>query len=425
MTATATTSLPPVLQGLPQELTDFIEQLDEFIEREIKPLEAENIKFFDHRREWARTDFENDGVHRREWVELLAEMRRRADAAGVFRYALPKKMGGRDGTNLGMAVIRDYLASKGLGLHNDLQTEASVVGNLVFPLILDEFGTEEQKERFLEGVISGEQEFAFNLTEPDHGSDATWLETHAVRDGGDWMINGAKRFASGANFADHAIVFARTSGEPGQAQGITAFIVPTSDPGYQVPYFHWTFNMPTDHAEVELRDVRVPDDAILGEEGRGLQTALFFVHENRLRQAASGVGAADYCVTESVKYAKERKTFGKPLAERQAIQWPLVELATDVQLLRNFVRKTASEMDSGEGKVSGVSDKVSMCNFRANRLVCEAADRAMQVHGGVGYTRHKPFEHIYRHHRRYRITEGSEEIQIRNVAGHLFGFIKR
>jgi acyl-CoA dehydrogenase len=174
-----------------------------------------------------------------------------------------------------------------------------------------------------------------------------------------------------------------------------------------------------------LRDVRVPNDAILGEEGRGLDIALFFVHENRLRQAASGVGAADHCVTASVEYATERKTFGKPLAERQAIQWPLVELATDVQLLRTFVRKTANEMDAGNGKVSGISDKVSMCNYRANRLVCEAADRAMQVHGGVGYTRHKPFEHIYRHHRRYRITEGSEEIQIRNVAGHLFGFIKR
>jgi alkylation response protein AidB-like acyl-CoA dehydrogenase len=130
-------------------------------------------------------------------------------------------------------------------------------------------------------------------------------------------------------------------------------------------------------------------------------------------------------VTESVKYATERKTFGKPLAERQAIQWPLVELATEVQVLRTFVRKTATEMDGGEGKVSGISDKVSMCNYRANRLVCDAADRAMQVHGGIGYTRHKPFEHIYRHHRRYRITEGSEEIQIRNVAGHLFGFIKR
>jgi acyl-CoA dehydrogenase len=411
--------------ALPQDLLDFIDDLDAFIEREIVPLEAENMQFFDHRREWKRTDWENDGVHSGEWVELLGEMRRRADAAGFYRYALPARMGGRDGTNLGMAVIRDHLAAKGLGLHNDLQMESSVVGNLVFPLILEQFGTAEQKEKFLAGAITGELAFAFGLTEPDHGSDATWLETRAVRDGGDWVIDGTKRFISGLGFARHALVFARTSGEPGSGRGITAFIVPTDAAGVEVPYMHWTFNMPTDHAEVVLRDVRVPADAILGEEGMGLATVLFFVHENRIRQAASGVGAADYCVSESVAYARSRKTFGKPLAERQAIQWPLVELATEIEMLRGLVRKTAHEMDGGEGRISGVSDKVSMCNYRANRLVCDAADRAMQVHGGVGYTRHKQFEHIYRHHRRYRITEGSEEIQIRNIAGHLFGFVSR
>ncbi len=411
--------------SLPQELLDFIEELDGFIERDIKPLEAENTQFFDHRREWKRTDWERDGVHAEEWLELLAEMRRRADAAGVFRYALPNHMGGRDGTNLGMAVIRDHLASMGLGLHNDLQLESSVVGNLVFPLILEHFGTEQQKEDWLEGSITGETEFSFCLTEPEHGSDATWMQTTAAREGEEWVINGAKRFASGVNLASHAIVFARTSGDPGAAEGITAFVVETDNPGFKIPYYHWTFNMPTDHAEVELDDVRVPAHAILGAEAGGLATALFFVHENRIRQAASGVGAADYCLSEAVSYAKERKTFGKPLAERQAIQWPLVELATDLELVRGLVRKTAHEMDAGEGRVSGVSDRVSMCNYRANRLVCEAADQAMQVHGGIGYTRHLQFEHIYRHHRRYRITEGSEEIQIRNVAGHLFGFIGR
>jgi acyl-CoA dehydrogenase len=247
------------MTDIPADVADFISRLDEFIEREIAPLEAEHIEFFDHRREWKRTDWERGGVHAREWLELLAEMRRRADAAGFFRYSLPASMGGLDGTNLGMAVVRDHLAAKGLGLHNDLQTEASVVGNLVFPLILERFGTDEQKRQFMDGAIAGEAGFGFNLTEPDHGSDATWLETRAVRDGSDWVINGAKRFASGGGLVKHAIVFARTSGEPGQALGITAFIVPTSDPGYEIPYVHWTFNMPSDHAEVVLSDVRVPD----------------------------------------------------------------------------------------------------------------------------------------------------------------------
>jgi alkylation response protein AidB-like acyl-CoA dehydrogenase len=220
--------------------------------------------------------------------------------------------------------------------------------------------------------------------------------------------------------ATHDVVFARTSGEDGAARGITAFFVPTDTPGFSVDFHWWTLNMPTDHAEVSLRDVRVPDEAVFGEEGGGLAVAQTFVHENRIRQAASGVGAGQYCIDRSVGYARERHTFGAPLATRQAIQWPLVELATEAEMLRGLVRKTAWELDRRPH--AEISDRVSMCNYRANRFVCDAADRAMQTHGGLGYSRHTPFEHIYRHHRRYRITEGAEEIQMRKVAGYLFGF---
>ena len=170
----------------------------------------------------------------------------------------------------------------------------------------------------------------------------------------------------------------------------------------------------------------MPDSAIFGEPDNGLALAQHFVHENRIRQAASGVGAAQYCINESVAYAKSRAPFGKPLATNQAIQFPLTELHTECEMIRNLVYKTAAQMDEMSKPEVAIylSDKVSMCNYRANRLVCEAADRAIQVHGGIGYSRHMPFEHIYRHHRRYRITEGSEEIQIRKVAAHLFGFIQ-
>ena len=178
--------------------------------------------------------------------------------------------------------------------------------------------------------------------------------------------------------------------------------------------------MPTDHAEVTQTDVRVPPDAMLGREGDGLALANTFTHENRIRQAASGVGAAQYCIDQSLKYARERVTFGQPLASRQAIQWPLVELHTECEMVRQLVRKTAWELDLKHHME--ISDKVAMCNYRANRLVCDAADQAIQVHGGIGYTRHMPFEHIYRHHRRYRITEGSEEIQMRRIAQVMFGF---
>jgi alkylation response protein AidB-like acyl-CoA dehydrogenase len=192
-------------------------------------------------------------------------------------------------------------------------------------------------------------------------------------------------------------------------------------PGFVVEEYLWTFNMPTDHGRISLTDVRVPNGAIFGAEGRGLAVAQHFFNENRIRQAAASLGAAQYCINESIAYAKQRKPFGRPLAENQAIQFPLVELQTQCEMLRALVHKTAWLMDR-DGAMSQ-SQQVSMCNYWANRLCCDAADRAMQVHGGLGYSRHKPFEHIYRHHRRYRITEGSEEIQMRRVAGYMFGYM--
>ncbi|MGV0775581.1 acyl-CoA dehydrogenase family protein [Mycolicibacterium elephantis] len=409
--------------ALPDHLQTLLAEMDAFIEAEIKPLEREHIQYFDHRREHARTDWDNGGIPRREWEDLLSEMRRRADKAGWLRYGLPSRFGGRDGSNLDMAVIREHLAHKGLGLHNDLQDESSIVGNFPQVIMMDRFGTEDQKKEWTEALITGERSMAFGLTEPNHGSDATWLETRAVRDGDSWVINGAKRFNTGVHRATHDLVFARTSGEDGQARGITAFLVPTDTPGFTVPYYWWTFNMPTDHGEVELKDVRVPADAILGEVDRGLEVGQTFLHENRIRQAASSLGAAQYCIDRAVAYANERSVFGKPLSVNQAVQWPLVELQTEAQMVRLLVRYAAAELDRNHHME--VSDKVSMANYRANRLVCEAADRAMQVFGGVGYSRHEPFEHIYRHHRRYRITEGAEEIQIRRVAQRMFGFGKR
>jgi len=408
---------------LPEHLPGVLAEMDDFIEREIAPLQAEHMQYFDHRREFARTDVERGGIPRREWEELLDEMRRRADAAGWLRYGLPASLGGRDGTNVDMAVIREHLAHKGLGLHNDLQDESSIVGNFPQVIMMERFGTDEQRREFSQAMITGERSMAFGLTEPEHGSDATWLETRAELDGDTWVINGAKRFNTGVHRATHDLVFARTSGDAGSARGITAFLVPTETPGFTIPFYWWTFNMPTDHGEVELRNVRVPADAVLGEVDGGLDVAQTFLHENRIRQAASSLGAAQYCIDRAAEYARQRVVFGKPLSVNQAVQWPLAELQTEAQMVRLLVNYAAWHLDRDHHLE--VSDKVSMANYRANRLVCEAADRAIQIHGGIGYTRHEQFEHIYRHHRRYRITEGAEEIQIRRVAQRLFGFDRR
>ena len=413
---------------VPKEITDYLDVLDKFIDDEIKPIEErdDNVRFFDHRREHARTDWENQALPRKEWELLLRDVKQKADEAGHYRYQLPKEFGGQDGTNLGMAVIRDHLAAKGLGLHNDLQNEHSIVGNLVQPLMVRDFGTDEQKQ-YIDLMCEGKMGWSFGLTEEAHGSDATHMETTAVRhveDGVEgWLINGEKMWTTGLHHATHVMCFARHSGDAGSPKGIGCFVVDTDAAGFEIGEYLWTFNMPTDHPKCSFKNVFVPDHMVLGDLDNGLACAQHFVHENRIRQAASSLGAADYCVQESIKYAKERAPFGKPLWLNQAIQFPIVELASEVEMLRLLIRKTAWEMDqmTKPEVAKKLTHKVSMCNYRANRLVCEAADRAMQIHGGIGYSRHKPFEHIYRHHRRYRITEGSEEIQMRKVAGVLFG----
>ncbi|HBF63206.1 MAG TPA: acyl-CoA dehydrogenase [Gammaproteobacteria bacterium] len=410
---------------IPEKLQSYLDELDRFIEQEIKPLEEanDNIRFFDHRREDARTDWERNGLPNEDWEALLAQAKRVADAAGHYRYPLPEEYGGSNGTNLDMAVIREHLATKGLGLHNDLQNEHSIVGNNVGLLLMIEYGTDEQKAEWIDALAEGRAGFAFGITEPEHGSDATHMETVAERDGDEWIINGAKTWNTGIHKAKHDLIFARTSGKAGDGNGITAFLTPTNSEGFKVEEMLWTFNMPTDHGRVSMDNVRVPHNSIFGGEGRGLAVVQHFFNENRIRQAASSLGAAQFCINESIEYAKHRAPFGKPLSSNQGIQFPLVELQTQCEMLRALIHKTAWQMDT-YGAFS-VSDKVSMCNYWSNRLCCEAADRAMQVHGGLGYSRHKPFEHIYRHHRRYRITEGAEEIQMRRVAGYLFGFMNQ
>lgn len=404
------------------QLQGFLQRMDSFIESEIVPLEREHPQYFDHRREYARTDWERDGIPSRGWTELLAEMRRRADKAGFYRYGLPAALGGQEGSNVDMARIREHLLTRGPGLHFPHADEASIVGNLPLALVLHEYGTSDQKAQYLDRYVRGEIEIAFGLTEPGHGSAATFLESSARKVGDDWIINGEKRFNSLSFSAEVDVIFARTSGEDGLAEGITAFLVPTDSEGFEIPFNWWTFNMPSDHPEVHLNDVRVPDSAVLGEVGRGLDLAQLFVHENRIRQAASSLGAAQFCIDASIEYAQEREVFRQRLHEHQGIQWQLVDLQTEAEMVRSLLYRTASLMDE-HGK-TGVSHLVSMVNFRSNQLACNAADRAIQIHGGVGYTRHYPFEHIYRHHRRYRITEGADELQKRRIAGSMFDFKK-
>ncbi|KAF1834587.1 acyl-CoA dehydrogenase-like protein [Decorospora gaudefroyi] len=419
--------------SIPPDLQQYLADLDTFIDEKITPLQHkdDNNRFFDHRREHARTDWANNGLPRPDWEALLAQSLSLSDEAGFYRLCLPTQYGGQNagGSNLWMAVIREHLAAKGLGLFNDLQTEHSVVGNFPDVVMLIHFGTEAQKTMFIPARLRGEFRMTFGLSEPGHGSDATHMGTRGRPEerGGvkGWVLNGCKKWQTGMHRATHCCIFARTGGKEGEVVGISCFVVPRDTDGLEVESYEWTLNMPTDHATVSITNVWVPESYLLGRIHHGLSVAQAFVHENRIRQAASSLGAATYCIQQSVIYANTRSPFGKPLSHNQGIQFPLVELATQCEMLRQLIRKTAVEMDAmahPDEIEKRLGDKVSMCNYYANRLCTQAADRAIQIHGGNGYSRHYPFEHIWRHHRRYRITEGSEEIQMRKVAAYLFGF---
>lgn len=407
---------------LDERTAELTREIDDFIESEIEPVEERNRAFFDHRREDVRTDW-SDGTPTEEWTSLVGELRRRADDAGFYRLQLPEDLGGESTDNLTLTVLWERLARRGPGLHNTVDNALwdQVVGEFRKPLLLYEHGSDRQQDRYLSGALTGESPLAFGLTEPEHGSDATSrMETTARRDGDDWVIDGRKRFIGSMHAAEAIMLFARTSGDVGDHEGITCFLVPTDAEGIERPYFHWTMAMPTTQAEVVIDGATVPDDAILGEEGEGLHQMRGFVYPGRIRQAALAVGTAQFCIDRAVEYANQRRTWGEPLSKRQGVQFPLVDLQTEAELVRNTLYKTAWKLDRGE---DGLRRHIAMVNYRANRLACDAADRAIQTLGGRGYTRHAPFEHLYRLFRRYRITEGADEIQQRIVGGHLFGFV--
>src|SRR5260370_1524832 len=293
---------------LPDAVRTSVRNLEHFVETEIRPLETEgdNARFFDHRREWARTDFENGGVPSAPWRDLLAEMHRRADAAGWLRLMLPSDVGGKDASQLLLAAIREKLAIIGVGLHNPLDKEISVVANNPLALLIHKYGSADQREEFLEPAVSMDLPLAFALTEPGVGSDATRLQTEARRVGGQWSITGKKKWISFMDGPDVLIiVFARTSGEPGTANGITAFLVPSTAPGVTIDRFTWTMNLPTDHAEITLDQAEVPDSAVLGPVNQALEMVQLFLHRNRMRQAAASLGAARFCIERSVTYANQ------------------------------------------------------------------------------------------------------------------------
>ncbi|SHH65804.1 acyl-CoA dehydrogenase family protein [Pollutimonas bauzanensis] len=281
------------------------------------------------------------------------------------------------------------------------------------PIAIARFGTRGQQERYLTGLCTGTLHASFALTEPDAGSDAQAIKTRAEPRGDGWVLDGRKHYISGAHLADVVLVMAVTDAKKRGRGGITAFLVDKNTPGFSVTRVDTTIGSdPIKLAELSFENCELSSASVLGEVGQGFKVAMESLTSGRMGVACSCVGAADRLLEMSAAYAKERYTFGKPLADRQAIQWMLADSATELATVRALVYETLRRIDAGED----VGSAASMCKLSASEMVGRVADRAVQIHGGMGLVRGFPVERFYRDVRHYRVGEGSSEIQRMMIA---------
>ncbi|WP_145005378.1 acyl-CoA dehydrogenase family protein [Pseudomonas oryzihabitans] len=289
------------------------------------------------------------------------------------------------------------------------------VHNSVGCVPIDRFGSDEQKERFLTPLASGEMIGAFALTEPQAGSDASDLRTRARRDGDHYVIDGAKQFITSGSQAGVVLVFAVTDPAAGK-KGISAFLVPTDTPGYQVVRVEHKLGLhASDTCQIQLEGVRVPAAYRLGAEGEGYRIALANLEGGRIGIAAQAVGMARAAFDYAKGYARERQTFGKPIVEHQAVAFRLADMATEIAVARQMVLHAAALRDAGRPALV----EASMAKLFASEMAERVCSAALQTLGGYGYLNDYPLERIYRDARICQIYEGTSDIQRLVIARHL------
>jgi alkylation response protein AidB-like acyl-CoA dehydrogenase len=276
--------------------------------------------------------------------------------------------------------------------------------------------TEAQKDKYLLPMLRGERKVFFGLSEPSGGSDpARAIQTRAVRDGDDWVLNGTKLWISGADRADYGLLFARTGG-PGRG-GVTAFIVETEWEGFNVRRAVHTLRSAKYATEIELKDLRVPHENILGAEGGGFAIANDRLMRQRIPYAAECIGIAIKANEMAVEYSKVRETFGAPLSERQGIQWMLVENEIDIRAMKWLTFDAACKADRGDS----FRMESAIAKLQCSELGGKVVDRSMQIHGGLGVAKDLPLERWYREIRIRRIGEGPSEVQKHVIARDILG----
>ena len=368
-----------------REIRDWVRT---FVTREVMPLESTVLE---------RERRNERGLTREE----LRALRAKAKESGFFGVQTPEEYGG-----MALGAVMTALVEAELGRSFVPFSFGGDADNILYS------ANDEQQERYLLPTINGDKISCFAITEPGAGSDARNIRTSAVRDGDEWVINGEKTFITFGDIADFVMVFAVTDKEKGANGGVTCFLVDREAGWTSAP-------IPTmgqwGPASLAFQDVRVPHSAILGEEGRGFELAMRWIGRGRYLLPARALGACERLVEMGMEHARQRVTFGEPIANRQAIQWMVADSAVEIEALRWLVLSSAWQVDHGIDSRQSQSMAKLYGGVKANEIV----DRVLQMHGGMGYTRELPVERWYRELRVLRIYEGTDEIQRRTISRNL------
>ncbi len=347
--------------------------------------------------------------------ELVAELRAKARAAGIFGPQLPREYGGLGLGTVAMCVLFEQAGRSFLGpiaLHCSAPDE----GNMH---LLAHHASAEQREQYLKPLVEGKIRSCFAMTEPapGAGSDPTMMQTRAVRVDGGWEISGRKWFASGADGAAFAVVMAVTDPDADRHHRATMFLVPTDTPGYR-----FVRNVPVmgghglgGHGEVDFEKVRVPDSAIVGKVGDGFRLALVRLGPARLTHCMRWIGIAQRAIDIATDYAKQRAAFGKKLAEHQSIQWMIADSEIELHASRLMVLHAGWAHEQG----SEIRHESSICKTFVAEAVNRIVDRAVQICGALGVSGDTPLEHFYREVRAFRIYDGPSEVHRMVIARHV------
>lgn len=353
-------------------------------------------------REFADEEVAPGALERDQTKQFPKEIFAKLSSLGIMGLPFPEEYGGAGADTISFAIVVEEL-SRACGSTGITYSAHISLGGAPIHL----FGTEEQKQKYLVPICTGESFGAFGLTEPNAGSDAGGTETEAIEDGNDFVINGSKCFITNASYAKHIAATAITGRNNGQKE-ISAIIIPTSSTGFKVIDNYEKMGLHSSNTtEIIMDDVRVPQENLLGKRGEGFKQFLVTLDGGRIGIGAMAVGIAQAAYEKSLAYAKERKQFGKSLSKLQAIQFKLADMAMKIELARNMVYKAAWLKDQGRN----FTTEASMCKLYASEICAEVTNQAVQIHGGYGYMREYHVERFMRDAKLLEIGEGTSEIQ--------------